>query len=337
MKQFHCRSLLTVIVLLNGMLTGQAVFAQQDDLFSSVRASTVFSEGDAALTGATTTSPVTNRLMSAEALVQALQKAEFTAVASGSRAAAAMKQQDLWQFPVLVTISEDEQDLLIAVGLRAVSDSQKLPAARLLQLLEANQKASRASFVFNRDKERLELLCQLRNTGEKDVLLRDEINRLAILARDMETVWNLDEKSGGSPIGAAGSTAIEATKMAPATANPNAATPPVSTSAPANTTGAVPELTTAALQGRWAASRSATEAFAMQLNNDFTFVLVSVINGKQLRSSGKFTLANGQLTLDGSDGVKIVGIVKLNSATEFQFAQQSAGVTGATLSFSKAP
>ncbi len=336
MKQFRCRSLLIVIVILNGVLTGRPAFAQQDDLFSSVRASTVFSEGDAAVTGSTTTSPVTNRLMSAEALVQVLQKAEFTAVASGSRAAVAMKQLELWQFPVLVTISEDEQDLLIAVGLRAVSDSQKLPAPRLLQLLEANQKASRASFVFNRDKGRLELLCQVRNTGEKDVLLRDEINRLAILARDMETVWNLDEKSGGSPIGAAGSAAIEATKVAPTTANPIAATPE-RTSAPVNTAGAVPELTAAALQGRWAASRSATEAFAMQLNNDSTFVLVSVIHGKQLRSSGKFALANGQLTLDGSDGVKIVGIVKLNSATEFQFAQQSAGVTGATLSFSKAP
>ncbi len=330
MKQFSRRGLLTVIVLLNGTIAGRPALAQQDDLFSSVRASTVFSESDAASTGSTATSAGTNRLMSAEALVQALQKAEFTAAASGSRAAAAMKQLDSWQFPVIVTISEDEQDLLIAVGLRAVSDSQKLPAARLLQLLEANQKTSRASFVFNRDKGRLELLCQVRNTGEKDVLLRDEINRLAILARDLETVWNLDEKSGGSPIGAAGSAAIEATKMAPVTANSNV-------TAPVNTTDSQPELTAAALQGRWAASRSVTEAFAMQLNSDSTFVLVSVINGKQLRSSGKFAFANGQLTLDGSDGVKVVGLVKLNSATEFQFAQQSAGVTGATLSFSKAP
>jgi hypothetical protein len=61
------------------------------------------------------------------------------------------------------------------------------------------------------------------------------------------------------------------------------------------------------LVGKWSAARSNAEAFAMQLNGDGSFVLVSVKNGKQSKAAGRFTFTGGQLALAVSDGGKLVG------------------------------
>lgn len=321
------RCILIVTFLANTASFALNAFGQQDDLYSSVRTSAVFSDGTNVLPGSTTIPLETSRLTSADALVQTLLKADFVAASLGNRAAATTKQLDSWKFPVLVTISDNEQDLLITIGLRAVTNPQKLPAARLLQLLEGNQKLERASFVFNRTQGRLELLSQVRNIGEPHILLRDEIKRLAILARDSENLWNLDNQFGGRPVQAADSTGLEASKS-----SQTAVTPWIESSSAAPNA----ELSVAALLGRWSAGRTTTEAFALQLNADSTFVLVSVVSGKQSRSSGTFSVQGHRLSLEGSDGSKIVATLTLISAGEFQFLQQAAGASGTPLNFRKA-
>jgi len=318
------RCLIIVTVFVNAACVSLNAIGQQDDLFSTVRASSVFSEGQ---TSSATGSAGSSRLTSAEELVQALQAADFTTTLTGDGTATTTKTLDSWQFPVLVKIADEEQDLLITIGLRAVKDPQKLSASRLLRLLEGNQKAIRASFVFNREQGRLELRGQVRNAGENHRVLREEINRLAILARDNETLWNLDEESGGRPMDVTSSVVLEALKLSPAAvANPWIA----DSSSPRSA-----DLSLASLLGRWSASRTTTEAFAVQFNADSTFVLVSVVGGKQSRSSGRFGLQNNQLSLDGSDGTKMIAVVKLISASELLFTQQTAGVSGTALSFRK--
>jgi hypothetical protein len=337
MKKFSSPLILLMAALIHSVATGPETLGQQDDLFSTVRTSTVFS-GDVASSGPSGTVAETGRITSADDLVRMLQQAEFTATAVGTRAASTTKQLDSWQFPVLVTISDNEQDLLLVVGLRSVSDAQKLSTSRLLQLLELNQKAGRANFVFNRERGRIELLSFVKNSNQKAISLRDEINRLAILARDTETLWNLDEASGGAPLATAGSPQTQATKSTATPTTPQVDTAaPTTSSPPATVESPVPNLAVRTLQGRWAASRSATDAFALQLNSNATFVLVSVTNGRQSRATGKFTLQNNQLTLEGSDGIRLVAAVKLLSAAEFQFLQQTAGKSAAPLSFRKAP
>ena len=265
--------------------------------------------------------------------------------------ASTRKQLDSWIFPVLVVLSEDEQDVSVVLGLRAVSDSQKVPATRLLQLLESNEKSGRTSFAFNRDRNRIELLSLIKNAGVNAQALRDEINRLAILARDTESLWNLEETAGGAALtqtttanGGAAKVAAVPTTAAPVTPAaavtppaPAATAPSASTTQPASPTAASPQLAANALQGRWSASRSATEAFAILFNADGTFVLVSVSNGKQARSMGKFTLQNSQLTLETSDGGRLLAKVTLVTASEFRFEQQqTTSVTGTPLTFRKA-
>ena len=367
MRFFSSQFALTLTAVISVAANGSKGIAQDNGLFSSVRASTVFSETAVAGSEPAPQSSSNGRTQSASELVGWLQSAGFTASPVGDRAASTVKQLDSWRFPVLVTISEDEQDLLVVIGLRNISEPQKLSAAKLLSLLEANQKTGRASLVFSSERRRIELQTVLANGStssglEKHSDVRDEINRLAILARDKEAVWNLEEIHGGAslPVTVASETQAFRSALAPQGAvatspgagpgslpvAPNAPT----SAAPATIPPALPpatlpvhsgtpgiEVSLNSLQGRWAASRSATEAFAMQINGDSTFILVSVISGKQARSSGKLTLLNGQLTLEGSDGIRIAGAVTLASYSELQFSPQSTSGAATVLSFRKAP
>lgn len=363
MKLFSSQFALSLTALVSVAVNGSAGRAQDNSLFSSVRASTVFSETAAAGSGPAPQTSSSGRMTSALELVGRLQSAGFTASEVGDRAVSTVKQLDSWRFPVLVTISEDEQDLLVVIGLRNISEPQKLSAAKLLSLLETNQKTGRASLVFSSERRRIELQTVLANgimsSGlEKHSEIRDEINRLAILARDKEAVWNLEEIHGGASLPVTAASETQAFRSVPAPQDALAASPgsgpgslPGSPNAPASAAPATSPPTTSpinsgtpatevslnSLQGRWAASRSATEAFAMQINGDSTFVLVSVISGKQARSSGKLTLLNGQLTLEGSDGIRIAGSVTMVSASELQFSPQSTSGAAAVLSFRKAP
>ena len=350
MKKYGRTSIFALVAGMSAALATTPVAAEEEDsLFSSVRAATAFNE-EIGTNGVNSVAIGAQRLTSTDEIVHTLQEASFEASANGTRRAATTKQLDSWIFPVLVTLSENEQEVSIVLGLRAVRDSQKVPATRLLQLLESNEKSGRTSFAFNRDRNRIELFSLIKNAGVNAQALRDEINRLAILARDTELLWNLEESAGGAALTQAagangGATKVPLTPVAvapvtpsvPIANGPNAIAPQ---NVPQNGTppAASPQVSANSLQGRWSASRSATEAFAMLLNGDGTFVLVSVSNGKQARSTGKFTLLNGQLTLETSNGGRLLGKVTLVTASEFRFEQQpTSGATGTPLTFRKSP
>ena len=344
MKESGRTAILALVAAMSAALATTPAAAQEEDsLFSSVRASTAFVD-DLATNGGNSVAVGAWRLTSTDELVHTLQEASFEASAAGTRMAATTKQLDLWIFPVLVILSETEQDVSIVLGLRAVSDSQKVPATRLLRLLESNEKSGRTSFAFNRDRNRIELFSLIKNAGVNAQGLREEINRLAILARDTESLWNLDESAGGAALtqnkaahGGATKVPVPPVAVSPVTPSVPVATVPTATAPqPSSVPAANPQIAANSLHGRWSASRSATEAFAILLNADGTFVLVSVSNGKQARSTGKFILQNSRLTLETSDGGRLLGKVTIVTASEFRFEQQSHGATGAAMTFCKA-
>ena len=324
-----------MVLLLGG--TNLAAAQEEDSLFTAVDATAAFkNDSDVAKAEPASGSAQKNRLISTNDLLRTLQDANFEGTAVGTRAVATKKQLASWQFPVLVTLSENEQDVTIVLGLRRVSDLQKVPATRLLQLLETNEKSGRTSFAFNRERNRLELFSLIDNSDITGQILRDQINRLAILARDTESLWNLEESAGGASENSENTEKSGATKViepstAPTPFNTIPSTTPVTLTLPA-----AAAVSANSLHGRWSASRSATDAFAILLNADNTFVLVSVSGGKQSRSTGKFALLSNQLTFEGSDGSRLGGTVTLMSDSEFRFEQKSTGTTNAALTFRKA-
>ncbi len=312
-------------------------FQDEDSLFSAVDATTAFDSLDDEEKNGPVSSGThrARRLMSTDDLIRTLQESNFEASTIGHRAVATKKQLASWQFPVLVTLSENEQDVTIVLGLRRVSDSQKVPATRLLQLLETNEKSGRTSFAFNRERNRLELFSLMENSGITGQTLRDQINNLAILARDTESLWNLEEAAGGASENSSVTEAAGATRIVESQAQtPTKATQPNSPAA--QDVPVIKAVSASSLHGRWSSSRSATDAFAILLNADNTFVLVSVKAGKQARSTGKFTFLSNLLTLEGSDGSRLSGSVSLVSDLEFRFEPQSTGAASTVLTFRKA-
>ncbi len=337
MKKSRTNTILSFVMGLQLVGTNLVAAQEEDSLYSAVDAAAAFeNDSDAVKDGPATGSVRERRLISTNDLLRTLQDANFEGSALGTRAVATKKQLASWQFPVLVTLSENEQDVTIVLGLRRVSELQKVPATRLLQLLETNEKSGRTSFAFNRDRNRLELFSLVGNSGITGQTLRDEINRLAILARDTESLWNLEETAGGASENSSvsenpGATKVVKPSVAPSPVNTVQSTAPVTQTLPV-TAAVSPN----SLHGRWSASRSAADAFAILLNADNTFVLVSVSGGKQARSTGKFTLLSNQLTFEGSDGSRLGGTVTLVSGSEFRFEPQSTVARSEALTFRKA-
>lgn len=229
-------------------------------------------------------------------------------------------QHETWSFPTLVTTSDDRSQVILVLLLAVLEDEQRLSADKLLELMNANRDEAPAFFAYSTKRKRIELYRTLENDGITSEQLRGEISRLAEIAARTQGLWKLETQAGAKP-------ASPPTK-AGAASKPATAKPP---------TGPVPRTAPSAkadLVGRWSAAKSKTEAFAMQLKADGTFVLVHVNQGKQTRSTGRFTLSGQSLTLAGSDGSKLAGDIRSISDKEFSF--QPTGGKAGSLTFKKA-
>lgn len=385
----------TGLVIAGGLAADCSRFVQADenDLFSEVRAVSVY---DSATAENGTTSTKAKRITNAADLTQLLSAAGFEAAQEGARVVTTKKSLDTTEFAVRVAISEDEFHLVVSISLTDMPNRQLMSTDELLNLMEASLTHAPSQFVYSSQRNRLELLVVLKNQGATGQSLRDEINRLALLARDTEDLWKKDSAAGAaSPTTTASSVTTDAPASsdakpsaaapeasAPSTATPPAAAPPVTaqsaptpstpsaapaapltqapaaTAAPPAASGSAPAATPAAppaaannsgtsaatvsptlskaLNGRWTAVRSKTEAFAVQFETDGTFRLAYVNNGKTTTSTGRFSLNADRLTLTGTDGVTMTGAVNSSSESEFQFVPVSGAAKDATLTFRKA-
>jgi uncharacterized protein (TIGR03066 family) len=174
--------------------------------------------------------------------------------------------------------------------------------------LAANREQQPAFFTYSEKQSRLELVLSMTNAEISPRVLREEIRRLAQIAENTANLWEISNQS--SP-------------QAPPGKQVATSVPQATNSAPQRTAQAQPRTTAPAaagsILGKWSASRSDKEAFAMQLNADGSFVLVFVNNGKQSRSTGKYTHTGGQLTLTTEGGGKFAGGVANLTATSFEF------------------
>jgi hypothetical protein len=283
-----------------------------------------------------------------------VRDASFETKTAEGRSVTTSKTLEPWLFPVSVTLSDDELHLQVCVALGAVADKQKVDAGKLLAMLEANKLQSRTKFGFNSERSRSELLGQLKNDGVTAEMLRDEIHRLVLVAKDSETVWQTDPAQTlsrtdsattvpntavrleaipqdvaplNSPTSAV--TGNAGTNVTPGTTTPTSiATNPALS--PVTTTGSPSTMNTPVVQ-------ASNEAFAILFDANGSFVLVSIKDGKQAKSSGKFTVNGAQLTLEGTDGTRLNGGVAMKSATEFSFQPTSANGTVAAFNFRKSP
>ncbi|MCH2211611.1 MAG: hypothetical protein MK110_09930 [Fuerstiella sp.] len=270
---------------------GSVGFADSNDLFSDVRPGSVFGSSSSGNADAGTGTKPSKRLVSPEEVREMLNAAEFDAKVLSNRIVTMKKELAPWSFPVMVILAEDETTLTIVLGLSTIKDVEKdLPAKTLLRMMNASQNNAPSLFAYHATRERMELSLVVKNQGLTGQQLRDTINRMAILAKNTEDIWASKSETPSEPDQESNST---------------------------------PQTTTASLAGKWSAVRSNTEAFAVEFSAGGTFNLVHIKNGQQTRSSGKFTVTQGSLSLLGDDGVKLAGKLTLTSDTQFSFQIQN--------------
>ena len=260
--------------------------ADENDLFTEFPSSSVFNE----TSGNTTSGNSTTRITNAEQLRELLKVGGFDAKVADSRGVTTEKQLAPWTFPVMAVLSEDEANVTIILGLGTITNiTKELPADTLLKLMAASQKHTPNLFAYNAERTRTELSFTLKNADLSSQLLREEVNRMAVLAKTTSALWDNSERSN--------------------------------TNAPATPTRLDPALTnpTVSLTGQWSAAKSDKQAFDVDLKADGTFNLVYLNNGQQTKSSGKFTSVGGLLILTGDDGLKFQGKLIVRSDSEFRF------------------
>lgn len=276
------RFLLLSIAILTAMIPSAMA---DDSLLSDVRIDSVYGSGSQSAKNA---SPKTVRVRNSGRIRELLSDAGFEPADSNDRAVKITKKLDPWSFPVFVSISEDERHLEVTLALSVVKDADSVKTETLLGLMDINRKYAPAQFLFNRTKRRTELFARLNNDGITAQSLRDEINRLAVLAKENETFWNL----GG------------------------AATPDGISEKPKKSAA---NATDAPLTGTWSAARSGKEAFALRFGADGKFVLVYIKDGKQTRSNGQFEMKDATLVLAGEKGLRLTGTLQRTSDSQFRF------------------
>lgn len=292
-EMFKSISFLTTAVVLS---FSSATFADSDDLFSEFSSVSVFGGNSESSGSKKSGNAVPRRVNSSTQLRDLIKTAGFDAKVASTRAVTAEKELEPWTFPVLLVISEDETMINVVLGLTTIKDvAKELPAEKLLKMMTASQKNAPAMFAYHAPRQRTELSVTMKNDNLTGQMLRDEINRMAVLAKKSADVWANDSQK--------------------ASANPTSPRPTVKQSpAPVE------------LSGKWAASKSATEAFAIEFKANRTFNLVYIKDGQQTKSSGSFTVENGSLTLSGSDGLKLTGDLTVSSDKEFRFKPQNSSV-----------
>lgn len=317
------RTILVTAAVLSHFTACGAVWAE-DSLFSRTPINSVFAQPGSNLPSgsagpASPTGRPPAKLSGAPALAEVVSQAGLDPKAVSQNVVSTKVQHESWSFPALVTTSDDHDQVVLVLLLSVVQDEKQLPAAKLLEMMNANRDHAPAFFAYSSKRKRIELYRTLENSGVTPAQVREEIERLAKIAGATQSLWKLE---------------TSAEKRAPAASTP--ANKPAGE--PAKTATKPPPARAATgqnpLVGRWSAARSKTEAFAMELKADGTFVLVHVNQGKQTRSTGKFVFSGNQLTLSGDDGSKLAGTVALQSAGEFQF--QPSGGKQARLTFKKA-
>lgn len=276
------------------MTLGSASFADGNDLFSDVRTNSVFDNSPAGTAEVNTATP--RRVTKPEELRDMLKSTGFEAKVASRRTVTTKKELAPWTFPVMVILAEDETSVSVVLGLNTIKDVDKeLPAKTLLEMMNISQNSAPAVMGYHTKRERTELSMVLKNRNLTGQILRDEINRLAIIAKRTDKTWAPADAPAETP-------------------QQNTTTPQT---APQTAPQSTPQSTGTSLVGRWSAARSATEAFAVEFKADQTFNLVYINNGQQTKSSGTFTTNAGSLSLTGDDGSKLEGRLSVNSQTQF--------------------
>lgn len=321
------KTLLLAVVSLSTTLMASA--RAEDGLFSPLRlGSTSSSTGRAA---STDTAPRT--LSNASAVQTLLLAAGYTARIDERETLRIDISRGEWTAPVLIQLADAGHQVRMAMRLSELEANTIIAPKTLRGMLQANRTNWGAFFAIAGQPQRIELVKTISNNGLDSELLRTELEKLAEMAEKTRDIWNAEgirlRQSTGEDEAETAEPETNESSTPPASASETPQTPTTTTTQPEAKPAAPATLS---LDGKWIATPTTNEAFALQIDTDSSFKLVHVKGTKSTKSKGTWTLAGTTLTLKGDDGTTIAGTVARKSDS-FTLTMSGAGGKSVNLTF----
>ena len=288
-----------------------------DDLFSQVAMESVFEKSPASETAPTVARPAENaaisRVTGVSSLMRILKAADLTCQKVGDRVELELPSSG-WVFPLSLRVDLASERILCDLSLAEIDEPSAIDGNSLMKLMSAGDPAKSAFFAYDVAGKRVHLRASLSNRNVTATGIRRDLGRFGQFADRYADLWSkLGKKarsSGSQP----------STKKPPT---------PGSKSQPTSRPGF-------SLIGNWSASLNSSEAFAVRFDQGNRFTLVHLKAGKSTKSVGKAIRSQGELVLQGDDGIKLRCSLKWQSDRAFALAiKDSSGKASLTLNFKK--
>jgi hypothetical protein len=310
--------------------------AGDDGLFSPLRLNTTSPSSGKTASTQTRPSPLSN----ATAIQTLLLAAGYTARIDERDTLRIEISRGDWTAPVLIGLADAGRQLRMAMRLTEPEANTIIAPKTLREMLQANRSNWGGFFALAGEPQRIELVKTISNNGLDSEQFREELDKLADMADSTKQIW----KSEGVRIRQATEDTEPASSETATPAPSTAASPPQTPATAAPTTPATPApattqpetnsaaTATTSLAGKWIATPTTTEAFALQMDADSSFKLVHVKGTKSTKSKGTWTLSGTTLTLKGDDSTTITGTIARQSDS-FTLAMTGAAGKSINLTF----
>ncbi|MGI9473721.1 MAG: type III secretion system chaperone [Rubripirellula sp.] len=295
-----------------------------DDLFSEVAMESVFAKSNSTTkksVAAPSPTDQIDRITGTSGLTQVLKTAGFEPTTKDGKVTFRLEHGG-WAFPAALRVDVESDRIICQLSLIEVAKDAKIDQTALLGLLSAGDPGKAAFFAFDREEELMQLQASLSNRSVIAREMANELRQLASFAGEKSELWSK-------------LTVKQPKKAASKPTAPKALTPSPRTPASNTTASKSAGSKGISLVGRWSASLSSTEAFAIQVSANDRFQLANVKAGKSTVSKGALVRNGNKLTLNGDDGTKINCLVTAQSGG-FQLGIVGAdGKTAVKLNFKK--
>ena len=305
-----------LLAVLAASVTAGGLASAGDDLLSEIRLDSTVAPTETKRDEPSTASrPKGKGVGGASSLQTLLLAAGYSAKITNINEVTVSISRGDWTADVKIRLADDGSQLRIAAELPAADESAEVGSETLRALLNANRKQWSMAFALTEDARRIELRRAIANESLSSSTLRNDLDEMADYAEKTAGIWK----------GAATSAPVSEPV---AKETPKAESTPTT---PATTPAAAPTLT-----GKWIASTSKNEAFALQLDSDSSFRLVHVRGNKPTRSEGTYQLTSTTLTLKGTDGKTLSGTIARQTGS-FTFTLKGANGKSVALNFKSSP
>lgn len=271
-----------------------------DNLFSQVAMESVFATSKSENSSIAVAQPESDqklgRIMGTNALVKIIRGAELNCTVKGERVNLVLESAG-WRFPVALTVDVDRERILCDLTLNTIKQNAKIDPDRVLQLMAAGDASQSAFFAYDTTQRCIQLRGWFsnRNVNSKELIV--ELERMGRIAASQSSHWThldseVDSVQSGQGGQSTGASSLNIGQRTPAKDH--------------------------SLEGRWSASLSNSEAFALQVDRGNRFSLVYVKDGKSNTSTGIVERNGGDLVLKEDSGTSLTCEITWRDANTFQ-------------------